>query len=341
VIKGLYGLKTSGARFHESLSDTLLSLDFRPSRADADLWMREHDDHYEYVIRYVDDLLIFSRDPATIVDKLRKVYALKGGSSPEYFLGADIKSYTDKEGHMHRAISAHTYIQNVCAKIETLIKSTLKSYDSPMAPSDHPELDDTSLLGPEDHGIYRMLIGSAQWVISLGRLDIMYATSVLSRYCNAPRHGHLYRVLRIFGYLKAHSKLSISFDVSDHTIPIATTPSNVNWDEQYPDVREELPPDAPTPKGKPAKITCYSDSDHAGDLVTRRSTTGILLFVNNTPIKWYSKRQNTIETSTYGSELVSLRIATELVMEFRYRLRMMGILFKVRAFFFVITRVLC
>jgi len=131
--------------------------------------------------------------------------------------------------------------------------------------------------------------------------------------------------LRIFGYLKAHSKLSISFDVSDHTIPIATTPSNVNWDEQYPDVREELPPDAPTPKGKPAKITCYSDSDHAGDLVTRRSTTGILLFVNNTPIKWYSKRQNTIETSTYGSELVSLRIATELVMEFRYRLRMMGI----------------
>jgi len=94
---------------------------------------------------------------------------------------------------MHRAISAHTYIQNVCAKIETLIKSTLKSYDSPMAPSDHPELDDTSLLGPEDHGIYRMLIGSAQWVISLGRLDIMYATSVLSRYCNAPRHGHLYR----------------------------------------------------------------------------------------------------------------------------------------------------
>jgi transposase InsO family protein len=326
VVKGLYGLKTSGARFHESLSDTLLSMGFRPCRADADLWMREFDDHLEYVIRYVDDLYIFSRSPATIVDKLREVYNLKGGSSPDYFLGADIKSYTDKDGRMHRAISAHTYIQNICTKIENLIKSPLKSYDSPMAPSDHPELDDTNLVEPEDHGIYRMLIGSAQWIISLGRFDIMYSVSVLSRYCNAPRHGHLYRALRIFGYLKTHSKMSILLDASSHSIPTTTTPVNdVNWGEQYPGVHEELPPDAPTPKGKIANITCYCDSDHAGDLVTRRSTTGILLFVNNTPIKWYSKRQNTIESSTYGSELVSLRIATEFVMEFRYRLRMMGI----------------
>jgi hypothetical protein len=101
--------------------------------------------------------------------------------------------------------------------------------------------------------------------------------------------------------------------------------ADVNWEEQYPGVHEELPANMPTPKGKAAHITCYSDSDHAGDMVTRRSTTGILLFVNNTPLKWYSKRQNTIETSTYGSELVSLRLATELVMEYRYRLRMMGV----------------
>jgi hypothetical protein len=301
-------------------------MQFRPSRADCDLWLKECIDHYEYVIRYVDDLLIFSKDTTTIVEQLRTTYTLKGGSNPDYFLGADVKTYLTKDGRSCRAVSAHTYIQNICAKIETLTKSPLKSYDSPMAPSDHPELDDTNLVDPEDHGIYRMLIGSAQWVITLGRFDIMYAVSVLSRYCNAPRQGHLYRALRIFGYLKAHSKLSIIIDESDHVVPITSIPLNdVNWNEQYPGVHEELPPNAPTPKGKPAKITCYADSDHAGDLVTRRSTTGTLLYVNNTPIKWYSKRQNTIETSTYGSELVSLRIATEFVIEFRYRLRMMGI----------------
>ena len=138
MVKGLYGLKTSGARFHESLSDTLLSIGFRPSRADADLWTKECDSHYEYVIRYVDDLLIFSRSPTTIVDKLREVYNLNGGSTPNYFLGADIKSHTDKNGHIHQAIPAHTNIQNICAKIETLMKSPLRSYDSPMTPSDHP-----------------------------------------------------------------------------------------------------------------------------------------------------------------------------------------------------------
>ena len=64
----------------------------------------------------------------------------------------------------------------------------------------------------------------------------------------------------------------------------------------------------PTPKGKTVQITTYVDADHAHDQVTRRSVTGILLFVNNTPTKWYSKRQNTVETSTYGAELVALRI---------------------------------
>ena len=78
------------------------------------------------------------------------------------------------------------------------------------------------------------------------------------------------------------------------------------------------------PKGKPVLITGYVDADHAHDLVTRRSVTGELILLNSTPIKWYSKWQNTVETSTYGSELVAARIATELIMEMRYKLRMLG-----------------
>ena len=39
----------------------------------------------------------------------------------------------------------------------------------------------------------------------------------------------------------------------------------------------------------------------------------------------FRSRQNTVETSTYGAELVALRIATEIIIEFRYKLRMMGI----------------
>ena len=70
------------------------------------------------------------------------------------------------------------------------------------------------------------------------------------------------------------------------------------------------------------------DTDHALDQVKRRSVTGILLFVHNSSIKWYSKRQNTVKTSSYGAELVALKIAIELIIKFRYKLRMMGILIK-------------
>ena len=70
----------------------------------------------------------------------------------------------------------------------------------------------------------------------------------------------------------------------------------------------------------------YVDADHAHDQVTRRSITGIVVLLNNTPIRWYSKRQKTVESSTYGSELVAARIATEIVMELRYTLRMVNVL---------------
>src|SRR5210317_761187 len=81
----------------------------------------------------------------------------------------------------------------------------------------------------------------------------------------------------------------------------------------------------PKPLGKKIRITVYTDSDHAHDVVTRRSVTGVLLFLNNTPVKAISQRQNTVETSSYGSELVATRMATELILEYRNTLRLMGV----------------
>ena len=77
--------------------------------------------------------------------------------------------------------------------------------------------------------------------------------------------------------------------------------------------------------GKPVEVTAFVDADHAGDRLTRRSHTGILIFLMSAPILWYSKRQATIESSTFGSEIVALRTCLELVKEIRYKLRMMGV----------------
>ena len=97
------------------------------------------------------------------------------------------------------------------------------------------------------------------------------------------------------------------------------------WIDFYPDAAEAIPPNMPPPRGRAVDLCCYVDADHAGNLMTRRSHTGIILYVNNTPIIWFSKRQNTVETSSFGSEFVALRIATEMIEALRYKLRMFGV----------------
>jgi hypothetical protein len=84
-----------------------------------------------------------------------------------------------------------------------------------------------------------------------------------------------------------------------------------NWMEFYPDAIEDIPKDLPPEKRPRVRMTVYVDADHSHDLVIRRSITGILVMLNKTPIRWVSKLQKTVETSTYGSELVVSRVTTK------------------------------
>ena len=61
INKSLYGLKTSAARFHEHLAESLLRLGFKKTKHDPDLWMVDKVSHYEYLATYVDDILIWQR----------------------------------------------------------------------------------------------------------------------------------------------------------------------------------------------------------------------------------------------------------------------------------------
>jgi hypothetical protein len=81
----------------------------------------------------------------------------------------------------------------------------------------------------------------------------------------------------------------------------------------------------PEPRGHSVTISAFVDANHAGNVVTRRSHTGIFIFVQNAPIIWFSKRQNTVEVATFGSEFVALRICKEMIVALRYKLRMFGI----------------
>jgi Reverse transcriptase (RNA-dependent DNA polymerase) len=67
--RGLYGLRSSSARFHEHLSTKLRSMVYLPSKADTDFWIKDCGTYYEYLATYVDDVLVFSHDPMSIIQK--------------------------------------------------------------------------------------------------------------------------------------------------------------------------------------------------------------------------------------------------------------------------------
>ena len=66
-------------------------------------------------------------------------------------------------------------------------------------------------------------------------------------------------------------------------------------------------------------IKFYVDANNAGKMENRGSNSGIIIFVNNAPIIWYSKRHNTVEYSSFVSDFFALRISTEMIEDLRYK----------------------
>ena len=72
IDKSLYGLKSSSARFHEHLSEKLRRMSFTPTKADSDFWIKDCGTHYEYMARYIDDVLAFGKDALQLIHELQK-----------------------------------------------------------------------------------------------------------------------------------------------------------------------------------------------------------------------------------------------------------------------------
>ena len=86
VDKDLYGLRTSGQRWHDRLAECLREEDFAPCCAEPDVWMHKNGDIYEYLAVYVDDLAFAVKDPQAFVDRLQNKHNFKvKGTGPISF----------------------------------------------------------------------------------------------------------------------------------------------------------------------------------------------------------------------------------------------------------------
>ena len=79
ISRALYGLKSSGAAYRAHFATTLIEMGFKSCMADPDVWLRpaQKDNgftYYEYILTYVDDCLVVSHNPTSIIDLLQNEY---------------------------------------------------------------------------------------------------------------------------------------------------------------------------------------------------------------------------------------------------------------------------
>jgi hypothetical protein len=124
----------------------------------------------------------------------------------------------------------------------------------------------------------------------------------LSSFRSLPRKGHLDRAKRVVSYIYRFKYAKVRFRTHEPNFSDLVIPE-YDWSSTaYGNVREAVPHDAPTPLRKPVVTVPYVDANLLHCLNTGRSVTGILHFLNGTPIDWYSKKMATVETATYGAE---------------------------------------
>jgi hypothetical protein len=193
-----------------------------------------------------------------------------------------------------------------------------------MPTSYRPELDLSPELDANNANYFQSVIGVLRWTVELGRVDICAEVSMLSSHLALPRTGHLVGAFHIFAYLEKKHNARMIFDPTHPIVDRSAVPIH-EWKDFYGNVQEAIPPNAPDPLGKEVVTRCFVDADHAGDKLSRRSRTGFIIFANRAPVGWCSKRQATIETSTFGSEFVAAKVATETIRGLRHKPRMLRV----------------
>ncbi|GJW41427.1 hypothetical protein Tco_0067272 [Tanacetum coccineum] len=119
------------------------------------------------------------------------------------------------------------------------------------------------------------MIGSLLY-LTASRPDIMFSVCLCARFQEAPKTSHLEAVKRIFRYIKGTTHLGLWY-----------------------------------PKGTGIETVVYANSDHAGDYVDRKSTSGICTFMGCCLTSWFSKKQTALAISTTEAEYVSARKACQ------------------------------
>ena len=182
--KAIYGLKSSGKKWAETLHDILKDINFTRSRADQCIWLKKNNklNLYEYIAVYVYDLCIAAQNPREIINILKSKYNLKvkGDGPLTYHLGAHY--FQDPDG---------TLVSQPKKYIEKLKWTYVRLFNTEpskgLQTTPQLILDTSEILEGHEVNHYLTMVGQPQWLIILGRFDIQAQVITMSRFRAQPR----------------------------------------------------------------------------------------------------------------------------------------------------------
>jgi len=199
LTRALYGLKSSGAAWRAMFSTFIKTgLGFTPTRVDPDVYIRKNvklngNPYYEYLLVYVDDVLVISHAPEEIMKGIGKEFEIKNNEygPPKIYLGAGISKYTLSSGKECWSMDSKQYIRAAVETVQRLLEEDGRELKTSkrtggthgaLPVNYQPELDATAECDAEHASRYRQIIGILRWAIELGRFDILLEVSLMLQY---------------------------------------------------------------------------------------------------------------------------------------------------------------
>jgi hypothetical protein len=283
LLKAVYGLHQAPPKFKKEVTDWLRSQGYQAANDADTVWIVRRDGHVLIHALYADDFLHFSSDKnlyASFRDEIKKRFDIKTGEVGVY-LGNRI---IIESGKFAVSMDQTEYTEQILEKFG-MTKS--HAVATPMV-SRLSTIDRGEELSTQDKSQYRVIVGSLLYLACWTRPDIAFAVSELSRFVSDPGSVHMQAAKRVLRYLKGTKDLSLKYSrPADGSL-------NLLWG--------------------------YVDSDWAGCVDTRKSTTGYVLMLNGAAIAWKSKRQNVVALSSAEAEFMA---ASSLVQEVMYIRRLL------------------
>ena len=200
--RAVYGGKTSGRDFRNHLRPCMEFINFTSCPSDPDVWMRpaiksDGTKCYDYVLLYVDDALVVSKNAESILrNELGRYFELKEESigPPDHYLGGKVRKVQLENGVYAWAFSSSQYVQTAVKNVEVYLDSQVNKRwkmpskaDTPLTTTYRSELDVSRELNEADAANYQSLLAILRWMVELGRVDVCLEVSMMSSHLALPR----------------------------------------------------------------------------------------------------------------------------------------------------------